>query len=378
MWVDGIEQVHGIHVLCNALSHFLGVLHGVYYSGLAVGHVAAGEYALTCGHAVRLLACDEESALVAVEVARGAHDGRERLVAYGHDDAVGRHGELAYLRLCALFRGRDGLLYEYLLDFVVAVDVYLLDGRVPVELGSLLDGIVVLGAQGCHVLNASVVDDVDVGGVEAQCGAGGIHGGIAAAYDEDVLPLAYGELLALQAVFEEQLHAAQEVCGKSYAVQLVALHGCVLHGVDVLDGHVERLWLSHARADEDGVEAVGKHGVDGDGLAHVGVAVYVDAHALDEAYLVGHDLLRQTVLRYAVAQYAAALAFHLEHLDGEAHAREVARHGDACRSGTDDGHLAACLLGHVVVCEVCHGVEVGDEALQLSDVDGRALLAHDA
>ena len=110
----------------------------------------------------------------------------------------------------------------------------------------------------------------------------------------------------------------------------------------------------------------------------MGVAMNHHPHLLDIANLAGYYFLGQTVFGNAIAQHTATLGFHLEYLDSKALAGQVAGNGDARGPGSDDSHLAACLLGNVLVGQLVVGVEVGHEAFQFSDVHRLALLAQHA
>ena len=98
------------------------------------------------------------------------------------------------------------------------------------------------------------------------------------------------------------------------------------------------------------------------------------AQLLNLLYLAPHHVLGQTVLRYAEHEHAAWLGLHLEHLDVEAHAGQVAGYGEPGGPRTDDGHAAAGLGLQLLAYQTHVAIEVGDEALQLAHMYALALL----
>ena len=102
----------------------------------------------------------------------------------------------------------------------------------------------------------------------------------------------------------------------------------------------------------------------------------MDAHLLETVNLALDDGLRQAELGDAVDEDATAGEERLEDGDLEAVAGELAGAGDAGGAGADDGDLLAVLGLHDGL-----GGELGlvaDEALELADSNGLALLAADA
>ena len=102
------------------------------------------------------------------------------------------------------------------------------------------------------------------------------------------------------------------------------------------------------------------------------------AEVLDFLDFAAHHLFGEAVFGYAVHEHSARFRLHLEDFDGEAQAREVAGDCQPGGAGTDDGHAAAGFFGDGLVGESRGGVEVGHEALELSDVDVGAFLVEDA
>ncbi len=86
-----------------------------------------------------------------------------------------------------------------------------------------------------------------------------------------------------------------------------------------------------------------------------------------------NDGLGQTELGDAVAEHAAGDVQRFEHGDLVAHARQIARTGQAGRARADDGDLVAVGFGRLGGLGGMFAMPVGDEALQTADTDGLAL-----
>ena len=134
-----------------------------------------------------------------------------------------------------------------------------------------------------------------------------------------------------------------------------------------------------AGADEHGLEAVLLHQlVDGDGAAHNGVGLHLDAHGLQAVHFLLDDGLGQTELGNAVHQHAAGQMQRLKHGNLIALLGQVAGAGQTGRAGTHDSHLVAVGLGLGGSLGAVGVVPVGHKALQTTDTYGIALLAADA
>ena len=169
---------------------------------------------------------------------------------------------------------------------------------------------------------------------------------------------------------------------RGLAVGQVGLHQVdageeLVGGVDALEAlarDAHEAGQAGAGADEHGLEAhVVEQLVDGQHLADDHVRLDVHAEGAEVVDLAVDDRLRQTELRNAVAEHAAGDVQRLVDRDLVAHARQIARAGQAGRAGADHGDLVAVggrrngLLGVVLA------VPVGDEALQTADAHRLAL-----
>ncbi len=156
----------------------------------------------------------------------------------------------------------------------------------------------------------------------------------------------------------------QKVGALAHAVELAARCGI----------HV----LRHARtsAHEDGIVSGTEEAVDGHVvLAHHAACDKLHAQSLNLLHLVAHHALRQTILRDAIHQHAAWLSLSLEDGYVETLSSQVASHGQASRSRTDNCHPATSLLRQLFPGEVHLRIEVGDKLLQLAYLHRLSLLA---
>ena len=135
------------------------------------------------------------------------------------------------------------------------------------ELDALLLRMMDLLFAGGHLQAAAPVDQVDLLGVEALAGAGGVHGGVAGpdhgdAFDDRDRRVHLRELIGLH-----QVGPGQVFVGRQYTDQVLA-------------GNVHKAGQSGADADVDGVVALFEQLVQGDGPADDGVALDLDAESL--------------------------------------------------------------------------------------------------
>ena len=216
-----------------------------------------------------------------------------------------------------------------------------------------------------HFRFGTAVDEVDLLGAEAQGHTGGVHRDVAAAEDRHGLAVPEGRVRLVLVVGLHEVRAGEVLVGAEDAREVLAV-----------DAH--ELRQARARAHEDGVKAVLREEVRN--LARTADAVVrLDLHAdlLKTLDLVLDDRLRETELRNAVDQDAAALVEGLEHRDLVTGLGAVRRAGDRRGTRTDDRDLLAGLrrAGHGLLVAVLTG-EVGAEALDATDCDGLLDVLH--
>ena len=219
---------------------------------------------------------------------------------------------------------------------------------------------------GGQLLHAAAVHHVHLS-AQPLGAAGGVHGHVAAADHGHGLALqVHDGGVAVLAVGLHQVDTGQELVGGIDALQVLA-------------GDVHEHGQARAGADEHGLKAVLLHQlVDGDGAAHHGVGLHLDAHGLQSVHFLLDDGLGQTELGNAVHQHAAGQMQRLEHRDLIALLGQVAGAGQACGAGADHSHLVAVGGGDRRGLGAVGVVPVGHKALQPADAHGVALLAADA
>ena len=217
-----------------------------------------------------------------------------------------------------------------------------------VEADALVEalGELVVGGRDALVVLDAV--DGDLLGAEAECGAPGVEGHVAAADDDDVL--AHVDLLAERGGLEHA-HGVEDALGVG------AGDGQGAAALEA-DGEVHGLVAAAVLLHE---------AVDGEVLAGGLVALQVDAERGDAVDVLLQGGLGQAVLGDAEAQHAAGLGLALEDGDGVAEQGEVAGGGETAGARADDGDLLLerdlRLLGQRHVVE---GV-VADEPLEAGD-----------
>jgi len=212
---------------------------------------------------------------------------------------------------------------------------------------------------------SAAVDAGDVLGAEADGGADAVHGGIAAADDDDVVQLRQGGAQAFGEHFGGEVAAHEELGGGVDALEVFAF-----------DAHF--VADAGSGADEDGVEALLEEFVDGDIAADVGVADEPDAHRLEVGDVLVDDVLAHFEVGDAVDEDAAGLGPVFVDGDAVALIGELLGNGEAGGAGTDHGDLEAGRLGHIAghgVAAELLALVIGAEGFELADGDGRLLLA---
>ncbi len=319
-------------------------------------HVASGKHAAARGHAHGAFAHDHVALLVRFDARGGADD------AVGRTRADGQKHAAELLDALAFGRGEaDGTHAAFLV-----AEKFERVG-LPHELHAFGHGFFVFALVGRHVGLCATVDHRDVGSQAARR-AGGVHRHIARTDHGHAVAFAQRYHLAREHPFDVGIHVVQEV-------------GALRHAAQVGSRHVEILRQGCARAHEDGVEPVGKEAVDGHarfGRAHEAVLHEVHAQSFDLLHLVAHHGFRQAVLGDAVHEHAAQFGLSFENGDVESLAGQVAGHGEPGRAGTDDGHLAARLLGQQFVGEVHVGIKLCHKAFQFAHPHGVSFLAQHA
>jgi len=199
-----------------------------------------------------------------------------------------------------------------------------------------------------HLVARPAVQEDRLLGAHAERGARGIHGGVAAADDDDAL--------AGQIDVDPELALLQELGALPDAVQVLTLAA-------------QRRVIPRAHGEQDGVVVLLEVG-DRVVLAERLVADDVHAEVEDLLDLEVEHLLGQAVLRDAVAQHAAQLGFRVEDGGGVAESPQVIRRREPAGPATDDGDLLAGLgqdRGQLAVGQV--HLPVRHEALQVVVVD---------
>ncbi len=206
-------------------------------------------------------------------------------------------------------------------------------------LDALVQGVLYLHGVRRHLGLRPAVEDDDLVGREAPCRPRDVHGGVPAADDDDG---------ALQGRLVEIL-LTEEVDAVDYPFRLE------------LAGHLHGVAGPRARGDEDRVVAPA-HLLEGHIAADCHGCPYLGARPADEVDLPVEHLVREPILRNAVAHHSAGL-FHRLVEDGAIAmpAQEPGR-GEAGRPGSDYPH-GPPVVGHAVDRSVVHSGSVGHEAL---------------
>ena len=233
------------------------------------------------------------------------------------------------------------------------------------DLHALLLGVVQLGATGRHLGLGTTVGQGDLVGAQAKRGARGVHGHVTAAEDHDVLAVLGGRVELGEVLGLHEVHAGEVLVGAEDAGEVLARD-------------VEEAGKARAHAQEHGVKALLLEELLGVGdAAHDAVVLELDAQVLEAVDLALDDGLGQTELGDAVGQHAAAGEEGLEHRDVVAVLGKLAGAGDAGRAGAHHGDLLAVGRLDLGLARKLAGI-VAEEALELADCDGLALLVEDA
>lgn len=327
----------GVH----GLGDVLGVFDDFDDVGRAEDDVAAGEDAFARRGAV--LVDFDEAAIVDLEARRRADNLVFRGLADGDDCAVGR------VELWLVFTEQIAFLVEVALVEHRAVFRDGGNALAEIEFDSVGLCVFVLADARADFVAARV--DGDEAAALADGRAGGVHCRIARADDRD---------------------AVAEVID----VRILQVVDGVMAVAEALATHAEAARTPDAGADEDGVIAVLKQGVERQDAADGRVRADMDAE-FDELLLVAvEDLERQAEGRDAIAHHAAKLAFALEDGHVVAELGELDTDRDAGRPRTDDGNVLS--LGRFMLHDDLVEVDVGDIVLDARDLDGSTLAALDA
>ena len=217
-------------------------------------------------------------------------------------------------------------------------------------------------AAGGHVLLAAAVDHRHLA-AQAQRRAGGVHGHVASAHDDDLAAQIDGGVVVFVVAVHE-VGARQQLVGADDADEGLALDAHEL-GQAGAGGYVDGVVLHLA-----------EELVDGDALADDDVGAYLDAQTAQVLDLGFHHLLLgQAEFGDAVDEHAAGMVQRLKDGDLVAVLGEVAGAGEAAGAAADDRHLAACRVALALRLGLC-AVVVGHEALQGADGYGLVLHAH--
>ena len=172
---------------------------------------------------------------------------------------------------------------------------------------------------GRHLCRRATVDHRDVAS-ETDSGARRVHRHIAAADDTYALPFPGRHQVKIDSAFIIGIDLMKKIGRLAHAPQLAARH--VVHV----------LRNGRARTHEDGIVAFGKERIHILAvLSDDSVGNKVDTELRDLLNLRAHDLLRQTILRYAPHEHAARLGLCLIDRHGKAFARQVAGNGQSGR-----------------------------------------------
>src|SRR3990170_4373968 len=344
-----VDRVGGAAAVGQGRDHKVG----------AVDVVAAGEQAAAAG-AVVVADSNQVAALVRVQAGRRLLQQVVGAVADGEDDGVGRDRELgAGDGLRAAAPRLVGVPQAHALAVGggdVAVLAHEAGGRGEVlELDALFAGVAALLLPAFLLVLGAAVHAGDALRAQAHGGADAVHGGIAAADDEDVPAERRGFAHLLRELVGLQVAAHQELRGLVAPGQLLA-------------GDAHLAADAGAGADEDGVEAVGEHIVDRYVAADPGVADELDADAAQEVELLGEDLLAHLEVGDAVEEDAARLRPGLEHGAGVTDPGELFGYGQGGGPGADDGDLLSAGRRQLRQREALRPpLVVRDERLQLAD-----------
>ena len=323
----------GVH----GLGDVLGVFDDFDDVGRAEDDVAAGEDAFARRGAV--LVDFDEAAIVDLEARRRADNLVFRGLADGDDCAVGR------VELWLVFTEQIAFLVEVALVEHRAVFRDGGNALAEIEFDSVGLCVFVLADARADFVAARV--DGDEAAALADGRAGGVHCRIARADDREVID-----------------------------VRILQVVDGVMAVAEALATHAEAARTPDAGADEDGVIAVLKQGVERQDAADGRVRADMDAE-FDELLLVAvEDRERQAEGRDGIAHHAAKLALALEDGHVVAELGELDTDRDAGRPRTDDGNVLS--LGRFMLHDDLVEVDVGDIVLDARDLDGSTLAALDA
>src|SRR5690606_5227577 len=231
------------------------------------------------------------------------------------------------------------------LDDKLLGDVVVDDGDV------LVDGVFLLPGGGLHLLEGAAHQHLDFLAAETTGGAATVHGGVAAAEDDDLLADHLGVL---------EGDAGQPVdADVDLGVRLLAA-GQVLQ-VAAAGG---------AGADEDRVVVLVEQALE---ALDVGVVLGDHPHADDVANLLVEHFLGEAERRNLAAHETAAGLLGIEDVQLVAERRQVAGHGEGRGTGAHQGNALAVLLGGLggdALGDILLDLVVGGDALEAADGDG--------
>ena len=253
------------------------------------------------------------------------------------------------------------LLAAHAADVVIFVREHFERRGQELEDNALFLGVMDLLKTGGQLLLRAAVYDVDLLRAHALGAARRVHGHVAAAHDCNLVRVedrGGGAVL----VGLHQIDTGQVLVGR-------------VNAVGVLARHADKARQACARADKDGLVAVGKQLVDGLGAADNKVQHKFNAEVFQRVDLLLHDRLGQTEFRDAVHQHAACGVQGFEYRYLIAHARKVARAGQAGRACAHDRALVAVGSGLCSLLLAMLARVVRDKPLQAAD---RHRLALDA
>ncbi len=213
---------------------------------------------------------------------------------------------------------------------------------------ALVHGVLFFPRRCLHLLEPRAHDDLDVVAAEAPRAAAAVHGGIAAAQDDDAL----ADLVDVaEGNARQPVDADMDVLGCFLAAR-----------------YVEIAPARRAAAHHDRVVALGQQCGE---AVDARSATELDAHVEDIADLLVDHRLGKAKLRDLTAYHPAGLRVAVEDCALVAERRQVARRSQRGRSGADEGDalsvLARRALRHPVADVVA--LLVGGDALQAADRD---------
>jgi len=353
-----------LQVLVNRDRGLAARAHGQDYRRRPGHDVTAGEHTIAA-RGTRLLVGDDAPVAVDFEAVGRPRNERVRVRAEGDDDDVGLHRELRVrhgngapaARFVGLAKLRADALDAAHPSVLVAEEA-LRHGE-PVEDHALVARpLVVLRPRALLHLGAAV-HDVRLLRAKADRTAHGVHRGVAGADDGRPPRPPDRRVVFGERVRVHQVDARQELVGRVDALEVFA-------------GDIHEDRRARAGADEDcRVAKLVDELVDGDRLADNHVPHELHAERLEVLDVLIDDLLRQTVLRYPVAEDATERVQRLEDRHRVAELREVAGRREAGRAGADDRDLLVTpdLARGGFAPAAVRALPVGDETLKPADAD---------